>query len=180
MTKIFRPDPSNIHYPLLVRDANDQRNLNGLNFRKMADDWMPIHFEFYIGEKKEGRRPDITYKVPCLAFRSELQSQIFPFKSDDLEFLPIVASGEDWLMVNCLRTTNCVDETRSLLHRDQTGQIFFVQKLTVTARLPEHSELFTIDGSNRAYTYLLEPLVNRIKNLGLEGLTFKEIGQITN
>ena len=179
MTKIFRPDVSNVHYPLLLRDAHDRSNLNALNFRKMADNWTPIHFEFYVGEKKTGRRPDITYILPCLAFRTELQDLIFPFKSDDLEFLPIVASGEDWLIVNCLLTTNGYDEAKSLLHRDQTGQIFMVQKLTVTAPLPESSELFTIDGSNRAYTYLLESLVDRIKGLKLDGLTFKEIGRIT-
>lgn len=177
MPKIFRPDVSNTHCPLLLRDAHDRSNLDGLNFRKLADNWTPIHFEFYVGEK-EGPRPDITYILPCLAFRTELKNLLFPFKSDDLEFLPIVASGDDWLIVNCLRATNCYDEAKSLLHRDQTGEIFMVQKLIVTAPLPAGSELFTIDGSNRAYTYLLESLVDRIKDLGLDGLTFKEIGRI--
>lgn len=177
MSKIFRPDVSNVHCPLLIRDANDRNKLNGLNFRKMADKWKPIHFEFYGGEKG-GARPDITYILPCLAFQAGLKSQLFPFNSDELEFLPIVASGDDWLIVNCLKATNCYDEAKSLLHRDQTGEIFMVQKLILTTPLPEGSELFVIDGSNRAYTYLLESLVDRIKDLGLNGLTFKEIGRI--
>lgn len=176
--KIYRPDVSNTHYPLLVRDAQDRSRLEGLNFRKLADTWTPIQFEFYVDEKKGRRRPDVTYILPCLAFRVELQDLIFPFKSDDLEFLPIMASGEDWLIVNCLRTTNCYDEAKSLLHRDETGQIFMVQKLILTAPLPEKSELFTIDGSNRSYTYLLEPLVDRVKDLKLDGITFKEMGRV--
>lgn len=178
MPKFFRPDVSNLHCPLLMRDAHDRSKLSGLNFRKMADNWTPIHFEFY-GEKGSAR-PDITYILPCLAFQAGLKSQIFPFESDELEFLPIVVSGDDWLIVNCLRATNRYDEAKSLLHRDQTGEIFMVQNLIVTTPLPEGSELFVIDGSNRAYTYLLESLVDRIKNLGLNGLTFKEIGRIVS
>lgn len=162
-----------------MRDERNRSNLDGLNFRRMSDNWTPYHFEFYVGDKNAGRRPDITYILPCVAFRTELKNLIFPFKSDDLEFLPIVASGEDWLIVNCLRTTDCYDEAKSLLHRHPSGRIFMVQKLIVTASLPENSELFTIDGSNRAYTYFLESLVDRIKDLGLEGLTFHEIGRIT-
>jgi hypothetical protein len=158
-------------------NVHDRSKLDGLNFRKMADSWTPIHFEFYVGEKG-GQRPDITYILPSLAFRARLKSRLFPFESDELEFLPIVAAGDDWLIVNCLRATNCYDEAKSLLHRDQTGEIFMVQKLIVTAPLPKGSELFTIDGSNRAYTYLVESLVDRIKDLGLNGLTFKEIGRI--
>lgn len=53
-----------------------------------------------------------------------------------------------------------------------------VQKLILATPPPGGSELFVIDGSNRAYTYLLESLVDRIKALGLNGLTFKEIGRI--
>lgn len=178
MTKIFRPDVDNVRYPLLLRNEQARRILDGLNFRSMSDDWTPIEFEFYVDDRKGGSCPDITFIVPCLAIRAELKNSIFPLKSDDLEFLPIDVAGEDWLLVNCLRTTDSYDEAKSLLHRDQTGRIFLVQKLHVTAPLPENSELFTLDESNRAYTYLLQSRVDRIKNLGLTGLAFKEIGQI--
>lgn len=124
MRKIFRPDVSNVHCPLLIRNANDRSKLDGINFRKMADNWTPIHFEFYV-DAKGGALPDITYILPCLAFQAELKSKIFPYESDELEFLPIVASGDDWLIVNCLRATNCYDEAKSLLHRDQTGEILW-------------------------------------------------------
>lgn len=177
MPKIFRPDVSNVHCPLLMRNANDRSKFDGLNFRKMADNWAPIHFDFYADEEM-GARPNITYILPCLAIQAGLKSQLFPFGDDELEFLPIVASGDDWLIVNCLRAINCYDEAKSLLHRGQAGEIFMVQKLIVTTPLPEGSELFVIDGSNRAYTYLLESLVDRINDLKLNGLTFKEIGRI--
>lgn len=144
----------------------------------MGDNWTRLHFEFYVGAKERGQCPDITFIVPCLAFRAELKNLIFPVESDELEFLPIVASDEDWLVVNCLRATNCYDEAKSLLHRDPSGRIFMIQKLVVTAPLPEGSELFTVDGSNRAYTYFVDSLVERIVDLGLNGLTFKEVGRI--
>jgi hypothetical protein len=145
----------------------------------MADKWVPYEFDFYVGDKKNGRRPDITNMMPCLAFRRELKDLILPLQDDYLELLPIKASGEDWLILNCLRTTNCYDEGESILHRDPTGQIFMVQKLRITNQSIGDAELFTVDGSNRSYTYLLQPMVDRILGLHLEGLTFRAIGEAT-
>lgn len=177
MNKIFRPDVSNSHQPILLSDSSKHEMLATLNFRKMSDEWVSLHFDFFVDKKKKGRRPDITNMMPCIAFREELRESIFPVENADVELLPIVVSGEDWLIVNCLRSTSAIVESKSVLHRDGSGTIFMVQKLVVLSSELEDAEIFTVDGSNRSYSFLVDSFVNRVVDLKLEGLTFAEIGE---
>lgn len=177
MNRIYRPDVSNFHQPLLLSVPEDYGRLEGLNVRRMADVWKPLDFDFYINPKKAQLRPDITNAMPCLAFRRELKDVIFPVENPNLEFLPIIASGDEWLIVNCLQTISTFDEANSIVHRDPGGTIFMIKKLVVP-NSSINASIFTVDGSNRSCIYLLDPFVERIKALALEGLTFTTIGEV--
>lgn len=178
MIKIFRPDISNRHFPLVLQSEDDRGKLSSLNFNTLSEVWEPVNFEFVDLEKKNWTRPDVTIILPCLAIRAELQKLIFPDGSPDVEFLPINASGEEWLLVNCLATTGEVNEKESVLYRDSGGQIFMIAKLVINDPQMASADCFTVDGSNRSYIYLTERLVDRFKRSGLKGVTFKEIGWI--
>jgi hypothetical protein len=177
MNKIYRPDVSNLHQPLLLSASENYGRLDGLNVRRMSDGWQPLNFDFYINPKKSQRRPDITNTLPCLAFRRELRDLIFPVDSPDVELLPILASGDEWLIVNCLSSIKSFDEGRSVVHRDPGGTIFMIKRLVVpTSSI--NASIFTVNGSNRSSTYVLDPFVDRIKALEVEGLSFTVIGEI--
>jgi hypothetical protein len=176
MTKLFRPDLDNRHYPVLQNNGHeDALKFGKLNFERLSHVWKTPHFEFYTNGKSSGLRPDISVVMPGIAFRSDLRELLFPESPPEIEFLPIFVSGEAWLLMNCLCAISDYDEGKSILHRAGQGEIFLVQKLAILGRTLR-CKFFTVDGSNRAYIYVTEPFVNRVRELGLKGLNFKLIG----
>lgn len=150
-----------------------------LNFRSLASLRDKLVFKFdaeATGEIKPV--PDISpsYVSGMLLFRSTLMPALFPAPCPDLEFLPIRVAGEDWRLLNCLKTTKGYDAEASKFFRGETGQIFFVQHLVVTDPTVAGCELFTLEDSNRAQLYCLPAFKERIEALGLKGLKFREIG----
>jgi hypothetical protein len=113
-----------------------------------------------------------------LALRADLKERIFSTPDDDLEFLPIRVSTEDWYIVNCLRSTGAIDEEGSVLYRSIEGQIFMIIKVVVDDPSLEQSDLFVLDGSNRASVLTLPSFVERVSSLNLRGITFREIGEL--
>lgn len=180
MTKIFRPDPDNIHYPVLWNNPSDIVKFSDLNFKGVKSNWQTFHFDFYRKGKSQGREPDIACLTPGFAFRSNLQEHLFPEVSENIELLPIIVADEEWLLVNCLNSISKCNESRSILHKDSTGTIFMVQKLFVDEFPVDQEELFTLDKSNRSTIFVTESFVNRVKQLSLKGMRFKEIGEASH
>ncbi|PWF45024.1 hypothetical protein C7C56_018645 [Massilia glaciei] len=97
---------------------------------------------------------------------------------DGLELLPLKVEGKDWKLLNCLNSIDNVDEKRSILHRDDSGKIFMVQKLVINNLAVDKNEFFTIQDSNRSSIFVIESFVNRVRQLGLKGLQFRHIGEV--
>jgi hypothetical protein len=91
-----------------------------------------------------------------------------------------LVSGEEWLVLNCLKTTDCYDRERSILYRGLEGQIFMIIHLVVADVSLEKCEIFVIDDSNRTALFVLPVFVERIARLGLKGIVFKEIGVLNS
>src|SRR5689334_18745981 len=113
MVKIFQPYGSNDYYPLLLNNPEDRRRLDGLNFRPMLSNWFSPEFGFHIGRGSGSKQPDISCTQSCIAFRRELLDKVFPDTQVHLELLPIRVAGDDWILVNCLKTVRGLDESRS-------------------------------------------------------------------
>lgn len=99
-----------------------------------------------------------------------------PRAQKNIELLPIIVAGEEWLLVNCLNSIRQYNEGRSIVHKDSTGTIFMVQKLFIDEFPVDTEEIFTIEKSNRSTVFVTESFVNRVKHLSLKGLQFKQIG----
>jgi hypothetical protein len=139
---------------------------------------MDFHFEEI--DKRATLRPDActVYYPGVLAFRSTLLEKIFPSPCASLEFLPIHASGEEWTLLNCLKTTSGYDPNDSEVLRGESGEIFLIQKLAVADPSVQECEVFTIADSNRAQLIAVPSFVDRMKKGGIQGLSFREIGQL--
>jgi hypothetical protein len=91
MEDIFSIQPSNAHQSLLLLDPAEWRGLSvRINRESLAAAWKPMAFNFKASDAKTPQLPTIcTVYVPgVLAFRSDLQEQLFPGACGELEFLP--------------------------------------------------------------------------------------------
>lgn len=124
--------------------------------------------------------PDICKCNQGILFRADLLDTIFPAKPGELEFLPVLVDGNDWLLINCLKTTRDYDESKSqLFRRGINKQIFMINYLVIHDKSVANVGLFTLEDSNRASIFATEPFVDRINLLNLKGMSFKEIGYIS-
>lgn len=139
-----------------------------------------MDFEFQAVDKKSTKLPSIctVYLPGVLAFRADLKAALFPSNCDELEFLPINVAGEQWLLMNCLKTMQQFDEAKSQVLRGLSGDIFMVVKLHMTDPNARDCEMFTLAGSNHTQLFVRSSLKERVKNLRLEGITFRHIGEV--
>lgn len=181
--KIYKVTCDN-HYriPLLVDSKEGRHYLEGKEWRSLKDGWQPLPFYFYSDPKeiKKGwdKRPDICKYHHGLFVPHDLLDVVFPVKPPKLEFLPVLIDGEDWLLLNCLKTTKDYDPERSKFYRDndERQQIYSLEYVVIHDTSVNSVGLFTLDGSNRATLFATQTFVDHINKLGLKGLNFREIG----
>jgi hypothetical protein len=181
MLKIFSPEASNTHQSLLLRNFEAWPRLaNRLNRQSMLSGWEALAFEFQQFDSRAITRPEIctTYISGAIAFRADLRSSVFPSPCDELEFLPIRAGSEDWLLLNCLRNTLGYDHELSSVSRNDNGEIFLVQKLVIVDRSVSDCGLFTLTDSNRAQIFVLDAWREGIRHSKIGGLGFREVGYL--
>lgn len=181
MEDLFVTQPSNSHQSLLLCEpAVWQGIAASINRRSLLQGWKPLEFEFQAVDKKCTKLPSIctVYFPGVIAFRSDLKSALFSSTCDQLEFLPINVAGEQWLLMNCLKTMQQFDEEKSQVLRGLSGDIFMVVKLHVTDPAARDCEMFTLAGSNHSQLFVRASLKERVKKLRLEGITFQRIGEV--
>lgn len=174
--KIYKIDITNDHFSLLACTEKGRAMQQIFNTRSLVKDWEKVDFEFKGFNRSGKAKPDIKLLTGGLAFRSELKEAIFPKPCSELEFLPIRASGEDWLVVNCLKTTDLYDQENSVLYSTDDGEVFMIIHVVVEDPTLEPCEVFVLKNSNRTTLLTLPSFVERIDRLGLKGINFKEIG----
>jgi len=181
--KIYKVHCEN-HYrvPLLVDSEAAEPYLYGKEWRSLLDGWTPLPFYFYADPKdiRKGwdKKPDICEYHEGLFVPPNLLDAVFPTKPPELEFLPVLIDGEDWLLLNCLKTTKDYDQERSKFHRDNDDrrQIYMIDYVVIHDPTVESVGLFTLEDSNRAVLFATQTFVDRIHQLGLKGISFREIG----
>lgn len=178
--KLYLLDPTNRHkMPLLQTSNGDDELIAGWGWHSLKPAWHPLQYVLYAPKEHEGREPDLCVCDSVgIVLRANLVDDVFPNKPDEIELLPVLVDGKDWLFVNCLKTTKGYDTNRSKFLRDSEGdkQIFLINYVVVTDVSVRDAELFTLEDSNRAWVIATESFVKRIKSHKLNGLGFREIG----
>jgi hypothetical protein len=176
--KIYSPNVENGYLSLLP--SSDEVGLiqRAFNTGSMLDGWRSLDFIFdNIGNKK-AKKPDVRMLGGGFAFRRDLKDLIFPTPTDDVEFLPILASGEPWLVANCLTTTLGYDPKNSVLYRDFDGTVYMIVHLILTDRALLNRTFFVIEDSNRTILLSGQRFFERVMKLGVGGIRFREIGTV--
>jgi hypothetical protein len=178
--KIYTPRVSNDHLSLLPCSTDDGLSITSvLNMKPLLDGWKIVDFEFKAFRRSGKKKPDVTLLGGGFAFRRELKNLIFPLPCPELEFLPILASGDEWLVTNCLKATKQYNNENSIIFRRGVGQIYLINHIIVEDPSLEQCEIFVVEDSNRTTLLALPKFVERITKLGLSGIEFKEIGALT-
>ena len=76
-----------------------------------------------------------------------------------------------------MKTLKSYDEQSSLLYRSLDGRVCFVNHLELID-LPDGTEAFTLEDSNRAELFVSEALKQRFDRSGAKGITFRKIGRV--
>lgn len=168
--------------PLLENPDVDEPSLEGKEWRSLCEGWHPLAFTFEADERITNKgwcikQPDLCLYNDGLFFRGDLVDVIFPEKPAELEFLPVLIDGDDWWLLNCLKTTRAYDPKRSRFSRGgERQQIDMIDYLVLHDATVEPVGLFTLEDSNRYSLLATESFVERIHKLDLKGVDFDEIG----
>jgi hypothetical protein len=149
------------------------------NRESLAQEWTPLSYRFVDSDDGKNLQPSICSQPSTILFRAELLHAIFPSPCVYFEFLPVVVGSENWLSLNCLKTTLQYDPKRSLFMRSpRTADIAFIRKLVVQDPSVRECEIFTLADSNRATLIVLQSFKRRIEELKVGGISFENIGTL--
>ena len=178
--KLYLVHPSNQHkVPLLKASEGDEQLLAGWGWRSLKPAWRTLQYGLFASSKRESNEPDICKCMSVgMTLRADLVDNVFPNTANEIELLPVLVDGKDWLFVNCLKTTMGYDAGRSKFLRssEENNHIFMINYVVVTDGSVKEAELFTLEDSNRAWVIATDSFVERIKRHKLNGLDFREIG----
>lgn len=179
MEPLFTISPSNTHQSLLLQEpARWEGLLASLNKTSLVSTWVAPDFVLQAVDKRADKWPNICSAASVLAIRADLRGTLFPSASCDFELLPVKVSGEDWLVLNCLKSVKGFDEERSEVLRGINGEVFLVLRLRITDPAAHQCEAFTLADSNRAQLFVRASFRDRIKKSKLQGITLREIGEL--
>jgi hypothetical protein len=179
MEVVYATQASNRHLTVVLVNANEWQMLEGKVHRQsLANRWKPLAFRFEAVGKAAVEIPTIctAYLSGLLTFRADLRDKLFPAACDQLEFLPITVDRDDWLLLNCLKTTTGYDAHESLMARGEAGDVFMIQHVVITDGSVRKCGAFTIADSNRAQLLTLASVKDRVRHSGAKGIEFREIG----
>jgi hypothetical protein len=144
--------------------------------------------------KRSDRKSDILTIVGCPCFRRAAAPQLITTDSASIELLPASLEGEEWCILNCLRTTVAIDFSSSDLLIPEIPNLPGFEECRPTiadirwinvvepAALAERWEVFCVPVSSHPQAYrrqlLTDAFVDRVRALGLCGLDFKHVGYI--
>ena len=151
-----------------------------MTYKRLRSNWKIADAQFINVENKCQPPPELClFSLGCLMLHAQFKKAVFPRETQDIEFLPILISGEPWLIANCLKTTKRYDTHKSIVYRGVANkEIFMVERIVVNDPLLDQCEMFTLDDSNRTQTFVQPSLVDRVSALRLRGVIFKEIGTL--
>jgi hypothetical protein len=182
--KLYLVYPSNKHKMALLENfETDYKLLNGVGWHSLKQTWRVLNFTFYATKKEQIKKPVIK-QTACVSntsnviFRADLINEIFPDKKNEIELLPVLIDGKDWVLVNCLKTTSFYnpDKSKFLRSSENHSQIYMIQHVVVNDDSIKDFGLFTLEDSGRVPLIATDLFVEKIKKIGVVGLDFAEIG----
>jgi hypothetical protein len=134
-----------------------------------ASQWEPLRVR-YIRDGSAGADPSDLVMLgvePAFTARAVEQladvlfacGQILPLRSDDGEFY----------LWNVTNVVDALDEARSSLSRFSTGRIMMVDKWSFHSKAVEDHAAFKIPQLPRAYTFVTQAFVDRVRSADLKG-----------
>jgi hypothetical protein len=97
----------------------------------------------------------------------------------ECELLPMNVGGRRWELLNVLSTVREFDRSRSDVLADSDGRVFWVHKLSIL-RSEAAWDIFTLSASNRASIFVTDRFMNAARELGMKGVNFKRVGELTS
>jgi hypothetical protein len=150
------------------------------NAQSLLSEWGSKKYDLQsLSKRDESKIPKATITMDGgFAIQEHLKELLFPDECSRLEFLPIRVGRQNWFIVNCLQSVSGYDSEHSILYRGLNGDIFMVIHLVLTGRENSIPNIFVIEDSNRASVFANQQFVDLCTNSGIDGVNFKQIGEV--
>jgi hypothetical protein len=153
------------------RDDNELLVFDGT---PRAASWRPIKMKRLTRDDTGNPLAPNDFPPGCeMAVSSAAKTLLGPVLEEAGELLPLDCPDGDFWALNVTRLVDALDEEQSeLLRSSQTGRILMIHRYSFRSNCLG-PEIFKLPQAARAYIYVTEAFVNRVRATPLKGLDFK-------
>lgn len=174
---ILDADANRFKNVYFAREADWER-LERLDGSPMLCSWEPIEVQF-SSEQDDLPRGDFA-NFQGIASAGVLSAEAIDALGDLLEgraeLLPLRLGSEQLFLVNVIRLSNALDETRAEIRRFRSsGRIMRVERYAFDRERLLHETIFKLSQLPDLYKYVTTSFVERVERAGLRGFLFDRV-----
>lgn len=164
----------NNYKSVVLKDKNYWDIITNINLKRVSDTWPAIELEF-ISKGKKGDCPDLISSLPVFSERAI--SILDDLLKDSVEYLPFLCPGKvKYYGVNVLKSIDCINHDNAEVVRFDSGRIMRFKKYAFKKDMLEGIQIFKIPDLLNSPVFVGEIFVDKVKETGLEGFKFEEVG----
>lgn len=160
-----------------AHDNSDYESFLSLNGTPCASTWHPIKVHRVRADNKQACRPsDFPWLgADTLVMRKKAVDALCNILKENGEILPLETDDEVDLSVLNAQVVDALDEINSdIIRFPSSNRIMLVKKPAFIKEKIEGIDIFRLP-HRASSTYVSDVFVNRVKDAGLEGITFKKV-----
>lgn len=169
-TYIYTPE-SNTFDSLSLVNAKDSRRLLMFTGASLVATWKPLSVRPYPG-KQRGDFPSLAGHVPVFSERAV--AALHPVIANAVEVLPLKSPGPELFAINVLTITDCLDEGRSALERDPSGNVWLISQYAFDPQCLEGKHIFKLRQAPLYKVFVSDEFKRCAQDSKLKGLRFRE------
>jgi hypothetical protein len=169
----LKTDPNKYCDFALSKPREDGWINSAFDGRSLAGNWTPVQMEAADEDDITADLGDYALLGTVPVFSATAVDALLDLLRPNGELLPVRYSRKEYMAYNVSRVIDALDESQSAITRFTTGRIMSITKYVFDEDLLISAPIFKIPQLPLAYVFVSEVFVNRVRDTGLTGFSFR-------
>lgn len=173
---IYRLDPDNDRFHnFALADESDAAIYHRFNGTPLGDEWKSLEIMAVDTDDELAQLGDHALLGTIPVFSERAIASLADTLKANGEALPLVYSRQPYFAFNVTSVVDALDEGLSKLQRFSSGRVMSIDEFVFRPESVRGRSIFKIPQLPRAFVFVTDDFVDRVRAAGLQGFDFHEV-----